>query len=175
MFWRHAAYLHMSSCQRVLHVTTFLSNQLCLSFPSWLISRQREGPGFESQTVWPDDRIKSGPFFSTLAQNVAKEVFSQKRGVWNSKKITAKFLGQFCKIICSQNFSKVAQPGHTGPRIKSETHTCTYVPSLAVTYTAWSWSTCIYGRNLSPLHWAWVQCRYLKHLSICLTHVPTSS
>ena len=67
--------------------------------------------------VWPDARMKSSPIFTKVAQIGAEEAFYAKRYVFTIAQKVAQYLSLFCKRICLQDFSKVAQSGHTAPNL----------------------------------------------------------
>ena len=58
--------------------------------------------------------MKSSQIFTKVAQIGTKEVFYAKRYVLKIAQKVAQYLSLFCKRICLQDFSKVAQAGHTG-------------------------------------------------------------
>ena len=51
--------------------------------------------------------------FPKVAQTVAMAVFTAKRCSSKQPKTVAKYLGCFCRKICRQEFSKIAQSDHT--------------------------------------------------------------
>ena len=53
------------------------------------------------------------PIFPNVIQNVAKVVSPKSTTFQNSPPKVTKSLGYFCKKICSQNYWKMTQSGHT--------------------------------------------------------------
>ena len=68
------------------------------------------------RSVWPDVRRKSSQNFETLAQKLAKEAFNHKVMFFKIVHKVTKYLDYFCKKICCNELSKIAQSGHTGNR-----------------------------------------------------------
>ena len=67
---------------------------------------------FEAVPVWPDARLKSSSIFTKVSQKKPKLFLHLKRGFRKAHKV-AQCLGYFCKRICLQDFSKVAQSDYT--------------------------------------------------------------
>ena len=62
--------------------------------------------------MWPDVGIKNYPNSPKVAHKVDTAVFAFKMVFLNSPKVI-KYSGYFCKKICCQELSKIAQSGHT--------------------------------------------------------------
>ena len=65
--------------------------------------------------VWPDVGMKSCQIVSKSCQKVAKSSFYIKRFSLKIAQTCIKCLGNFCMMIFCQEFSKIAQFGHTVP------------------------------------------------------------
>ena len=66
------------------------------------------------QPVWPDVGVKKLPNVSKSCRNNFHISFIHKLIYFKIARKTPIFLGYFCKQICWQELSKVAQSGHTG-------------------------------------------------------------
>ena len=75
---------------------------------------------FTSSPVQCDQMLilKVTHFFPKVAQKVATVVFSSKIVFCKKPKIH-NYLSYFCKKICHQELSRIAQSGHTGPVVAS--------------------------------------------------------
>ena len=64
--------------------------------------------------VWPDIEIKSSPKFSRSCQKVALAVLTEILLFFQNSPNCCHHLGYFCKKLCHQKLSEIAQSGHTG-------------------------------------------------------------
>ena len=69
-----------------------------------------------SETVWPVDWIKSYPIFPQYCPNSSLIIFTWKLYFLKEPKNLPYYLGYFCKQICNQKVTKIAQFGHTAQR-----------------------------------------------------------
>ena len=91
---------------------------------------------------------KSGPIFPRVAQNCSLRSFYLKEHFQIAQKVT-KYLSYFCKYICCQDFSKIAQSGRTAARSflvegdeqldrpKSQTSTYEMLPCMCCILFGW--------------------------------------
>ena len=84
-----------------------------------LTFRNQVGHQTRMVPVWPDVGIKSSHFFELVAQNVATEAFTYKSDFLKISQRVAQYLGYFCKKICCQDLSKMAQSGWCTTRSNS--------------------------------------------------------
>ena len=63
--------------------------------------------------MWPDVGIKSGPSFQIAGQKESTEVLNVKVPYFKIAPKVTKNFDYFLKKICSQDYSKIAQSGHT--------------------------------------------------------------
>ena len=63
------------------------------------------------ETVLPDVKIKSHPYFSKVALKVSKAVLLEIHSFSGSK--VTKYFGYFCEKIWHQELTKITQSGHT--------------------------------------------------------------
>ena len=63
-------------------------------------------------SVWPDGEISSPIFYKSCPKSIHTD-WCKKFHFSQCPKIVAKYLGFFCKKLCSQELSKIAQSGHT--------------------------------------------------------------
>ena len=67
------------------------------------------------RSMRPNDAIKSSQNSPNVAQKVATVVFTLVLMInQQPKQVTRRYFGYFCKKICHQDLSKIAQSGHTG-------------------------------------------------------------
>ena len=64
--------------------------------------------------VWPDAEILSRPNISKSCRKSSYSSLCKKMDVFKTAQTVNIHLGYFCKKICHQELSKIAQSGHTG-------------------------------------------------------------